>query len=130
MDGRRESPLAWAKRRRAHLEAKAARRERLRKADVELILSGKREEVLASHGIDLLARPRVASADGGASRIEQADMPPAPPTMSEWIRAVVNDPEREKERQRLKRGGSHDAKDVPEDAPPPVSWPPQPWEQM
>lgn len=119
--------IAKAKRR----TARAAERERLRREDVELVLSGKRDEVLAEYGIDLLDHSRShGSADGGQGRVAMGDMPPDPMRVSDYIRAVVNDPEREKERERLKRGGSHDAKDVPEDAPPPTSYPAVPWEQV
>ncbi|HZT92978.1 MAG TPA: hypothetical protein VE985_00680 [Gaiellaceae bacterium] len=55
-------------------------------------------------------------------------MPAAAPTFNEWIRAVVNDPERKKERQRIKRAGNNDVRNAPDDAPAPTSYPAVPWE--
>lgn len=124
-----ESPLAKALRQGRRNAARAAERERLRQKDIELVRSGEADRMLREYGIDLLDHsPARASADGGAGHIMMGDLPPDPMKVSDFIRAVVNDPEREKERKRIKRAGKNDARNVPEDAPPPVSWPPQPWE--
>lgn len=115
--------LAKAKRTRA----RAARSERLRQKNIELVVSGEADK-LRERGIDIFARPPYVGVDGGAGQVLQADMPPDPMRVSDYIRAVVNDPERAEERNRLKRGGSIDAKDIPEDTPLATSYPAVPWE--
>jgi len=107
--------------------ARAVEREARRQRDIALIRSGVADKLLA-RGVDPFARSAAGSADRGAGRTEQTDMPAAAPTFNEWIRAVVNDPERKKERQRIKRAGNNDVRNAPDDAPAPTSYPAVPWE--
>ena len=125
-------------RRAARREEEAARRERQKEWQIDCLLSGKRDRVLAETGVDLLAGsefgpplPPVPSADGGAGRDQELgslDTRTPSQRLSDHIRDVINDSERRRERARLKGGGSHDVRDVPPDAPGAVSFPEVPWE--
>jgi hypothetical protein len=126
-------------RRAIRAEEEAARKEKLKEWQIDCLLSGKRDRVLEEHGIDLLAGtewgaslPRVQSVDAGAGYQDEEvliDTRTPSQQLGDHIRSVVNDPERQRERARLKGGGSHDAKDVPEDSPRAVSYPPVRWEE-
>lgn len=117
-------------RRAIRAEEEAVRKQKARERDFKLIMDGTVER-FAERGIDLLAQPRIPSADGGAGREQEQnalDTRTSSETVSDHIRDIWNDPARQAERRRLKHGGSHDAKDVPEDAPAAVSHPRVPWE--
>lgn len=132
--------LVWKTHRAKRAEERAAWAERHEEWQIDCLLSGKRDRVLEETGIDLLAGspfgpplPKIPSADGGAGHDAlnepgAIDIRTPSQRLSDHIRDVLNDPERQAERRRLKAGGSHDAKDVPEDAPAAVSYPRVPWE--
>lgn len=131
--------LIWKTARARRAEAEAERKAKLKEWEIETLVSGKRDAVLAETGVDLLAHSetfgepvRHLSVDGGEGRDQEQvifDPRSSSQRLTDHIRDVLNDPERQRERQRLKAGGSHDAKDVPEDSPAAVSYPRQPWER-
>lgn len=128
-------------RRAIRAEEEGARRAKIKARNIEMLLDGTRDRVLAETGFDLLAGtpfgpplPKRRGIDGGAGRDDLNDgtgfdnRSPSQ-TLSDHIREIWNDPARREERERLKRGGSHDARDVPENAPAAVSYPRVPWER-
>lgn len=103
-----------------------------------MVLNGGAERIREATGVDITVgtpfgplRPPVPSVDAGAgfdSEPPAADQRTPSEHLTDHIRQVVNDPERKRERLRLKAGGSHDARDVPENTPGAVSYPPVRWE--
>lgn len=122
-------------------EAEAKRKAKVKGRTVAKLLRGDYARIEEETGVNLLAgtefgpplpKPsHYAEADAGAGWQEDRPVPDqrsSSETLSDHIRGVLSDPKRREERERLKRGGSHDAKDVPDDAPGAVSYPRVPWE--
>ena len=118
----------------------AARKKKVRQRTIEHILDGTYDRIYEETGVNVLAGTEFGpplhrpSADGGAGRDEMnegaaTDLRTPTEMLTDHIRGVLNDPDRQRERRRLKAGGSHDARDVPIEAPPAVSYPRVPWEQ-
>jgi hypothetical protein len=130
-------------RRAIRAEEEAARKAKRREREIEMYFDGTRDRVLEETGVDLLAgtgfsdqpQPKLShwgTSDGGAAYDSDApvfDARTPSQALSDDIRVTLSDPKRQRERARLKAGGSPDARDVPDDGPSAVSYPRVPWER-